>query len=177
MSSPDVPGEAHTLDTFWAEYGGAAPRPPDGPPPARRAGPGRGRLLLGSSSLLAAAACCGYLVVSGRGASDPVWQVVAGCAFAAAGATAGVLLLAPRPAAQRARPRPPQPPPLLVLHGPPPEPAGRHGGPLEDRLLELCRQDRAVFQRLLDHERSRHPCLPRADLLRLAIRHFERDHR
>jgi hypothetical protein len=104
-----------------------------------------------------------------------VWQVVAGCALAAAGVTAGVLLLAPQPA-RRARPRPPQPP-LLVLHGPPPEPAERHPGPLEDRLLELCRQDRAVFQRLLDHERSRHPCLPRADLLRLAIRHFERDHR
>jgi hypothetical protein len=46
---------------------------------------------------------------------------------------------------------------------------------LEEVLLDLCREDRALFDRLIDHERARYPHCSRAELVRLAIDHFHRD--
>jgi hypothetical protein len=171
MSRPDVPGEAHLLDGFWEEYGAAAPRPSDAPPSAGR----RTGWLLGSLGLVSAVACCGWLAASWRGASGPEWRVVAGCALVGIGGAGGVLLLARRPGEPPRPCTPGPPPPLLILHEPPPEAPDPRLRPLEDRLLHLCKQDTKLLQRLLDHERRRHPCLRRADLLRLAIRHLERD--
>jgi hypothetical protein len=41
----------------------------------------------------------------------------------------------------------------------------------------LCKEDRQLFDRLLDYERTRHPHARRAELLQLAIAHFEHDNR
>jgi hypothetical protein len=46
---------------------------------------------------------------------------------------------------------------------------------LEEVLLGLCREDRALFDRLINHERTRYPHCSRAELVRLAIDHFRRD--
>jgi hypothetical protein len=42
-------------------------------------------------------------------------------------------------------------------------------------LLDLCKQDNRLFDRLLHYEQARHRGRRRVELLRLAIEHFERD--
>lgn len=69
--------------------------------------------------------------------------------------------------------------PLRVVYEPAPpdpEPADEEERELEEELLRLCRQERAVFNRLLDHEWRRHPGSRKA-ALRLAVEHYRRDHR
>ena len=46
---------------------------------------------------------------------------------------------------------------------------------LQEKLLYLCKQDRDLFDRLLRHERDRHPGAPWPELVRLAIEHYEAD--
>jgi hypothetical protein len=60
-----------------------------------------------------------------------------------------------------------------------PLPAGTAAGeqPLEQALLGVCRGNRQLFERLLHYERSRHPYLGRAELLRRAIDRYEHDNR
>jgi hypothetical protein len=64
-----------------------------------------------------------------------------------------------------------------ILYEPPPERSGPRAARLEKKLLELCKQDGRLRDRLLGHERSLRPHLPREELLRLAIEHLEKDNR
>jgi hypothetical protein len=46
---------------------------------------------------------------------------------------------------------------------------------LEEKLLELCRGNHALFDNLLSYERRRRPAFGREELLHLAIEHIRRD--
>jgi hypothetical protein len=48
---------------------------------------------------------------------------------------------------------------------------------LEEELLALCRGNRQLLNRLVDHQRRRHPHLSRLDLLGLAIDRYKADNR
>jgi len=61
---------------------------------------------------------------------------------------------------------------MKVIYDLPPDPQNIH---LEERLLFLCKQDRRPLKRLVEYERRCQPYLTRAQLLELAIEHFERD--
>jgi hypothetical protein len=68
-------------------------------------------------------------------------------------------------------------PPMVICSEPLSQATDLEAAQLEERLLMLCKEDRQLLQRLLDHERSRQPHLRGADLLRVVIEHFERDNR
>jgi hypothetical protein len=79
-------------------------------------------------------------------------------------------------------PAPQAPPPesgprRVIYEMPVPEAVDLEAEPLAEALLALCRGQRRLFDRLLDYERGRHPYLSRAELLRLAIEHYENDNR
>jgi hypothetical protein len=63
-------------------------------------------------------------------------------------------------------------PAMQILYDLPPGPRETH---LEERLLFLCKQDERLLRRLVEYERKCQPHLTRAELLELAIEHFERD--
>jgi hypothetical protein len=65
----------------------------------------------------------------------------------------------------------------VIYEMPVPAAVDRDTEPLEEELLALCRGQRRLFDRLLDYERRRHPYLSRAELLRLAVEHYENDNR
>jgi hypothetical protein len=73
--------------------------------------------------------------------------------------------------------RPAEEMPIAVIYSPPPEVPDPRVGALEEHLLYLCRQDKQVFHRLIDHARTKNPRLKRVELLRLAIQNWERDNR
>jgi hypothetical protein len=84
---------------------------------------------------------------------------------------------APRGPAPPARPPHPASPPFAVFYDPPPERPDPQTAPLEERLMHLCKQDRRLFEHLLDDERTQNPGRRRVELLRLAIEHFQRDNK
>jgi hypothetical protein len=63
-------------------------------------------------------------------------------------------------------------PTMQIIYDLPPGPRETH---LEERLLFLCKQDERLLRRLVEYERRCQPRLTRAELLQLAIEHFERD--
>ena len=66
---------------------------------------------------------------------------------------------------------------MIYTPAPPTGPEDPHVRGLEEVLMRLCREDRAVLERLVEYERQRHPYLARAELLQLAIDHYRRDHK
>ncbi|TQV70725.1 hypothetical protein FKG94_20565 [Exilibacterium tricleocarpae] len=46
---------------------------------------------------------------------------------------------------------------------------------LERKLLKMCNGDRALLQRLLDHETKAKPGIDRLDAVRAAVRRLKRD--
>lgn len=177
MSSPP-PDDVPVLGGVWI---GPEPAPgvgPAAPHPPRRGGAAR-RVAAGAIILAGVGTAAALLVLPKP--SD----VVVGVAGGAAGlAVCGGLLLAaggrsePAPTSHPAPALRTPPPPIPVLYTPvvplwPEDPRVRE---LEGVLMRLCREDRAVFDRLVEYERERHPDLGRAELLQLAIDHYRRDH-
>lgn len=154
-------------------------------------GGGRELRAAGYFLVLAAAGGFGWLLLTHRGAADPGWEAVLLSALAGAAVGLGARLLRqshPGRGAPGRRANPPagvEPsargtaasPPLLIVYEPPSEVSEDEAAQLEETLLLLCKQDRPLFQRLLDYERRRQPDLSRAGLLREAIGRFRRDNR
>jgi hypothetical protein len=91
---------------------------------------------------------------------------------------AGICLDPHGSAPPAAPPKPPprvDPLPVVYAEFTPLVTVDRVRDPLEEQLLTMCGQDAALLERLLGHERDRHPHLSRSDLVRLAIDHFRRD--
>ena len=63
-------------------------------------------------------------------------------------------------------------PGMKVIYDLPSDPRETH---LEERLLFLCKQNPRLLERLVEYERRCQPHSTRAELLELAIEHFERD--
>ena len=125
-----------------------------------------------------------------RSIGDPLLAIFAGLAGLLPGLGAYYLLrrlarskpvarpappvLAPAPAPAEAEPpffTPQAQPEMAVIY----EPLSADPDPREVELLQLCQQDRQLFERLIEQEQATQPHLPRADLVRLAIQHFRRD--
>jgi hypothetical protein len=107
--------------------------------------------------------------------SDPVFAVVGG---AAGFATCGGIYLALSGSGRTPTPSRSAAAPIPVIYTPAPSlwPEDPRVRELEDVLLRLCLEDRAVMERLVHYERERHPELARPELLELAIQHYRRDH-
>jgi hypothetical protein len=58
-----------------------------------------------------------------------------------------------------------------------PEPALEVERQYESLLLSMARGDKALVERLVDHERTQHPFMTRAELLQSAFERWERDNR
>jgi hypothetical protein len=58
-----------------------------------------------------------------------------------------------------------------------PEPALEVERHYESLLLSMARGDKALVERLVDHERTQHPFMTRAELLQAAYERWERDNR
>src|SRR5262249_5472537 len=170
MNPSSAPGQQPISDGVWLELA-AAHRQGDA-----KAGAMANRLA--SCLVVAGVGSCGLLILLSLGLADAGWRLFALGAAALAGLV-GLALAVWRTGHKR---RPPPTPvlkdvPLCIIYDPPAEDDFTPTGPLEERLLYLCRQDRKLFGRLIEHERDRRPHLSRAEHVRLAIEHLKADNR
>jgi hypothetical protein len=187
MNTPEIPPERAVTDAVWAEIGAAHPGSitPGVPQAALSL---TTRLTLAGLALVLTAAGGGCVWLLGDDLLGPNGKVIAiGITGMVGGMASGALLagrysLAGLKGRGRSTSRPlPEPtrqgsqPPMAVIHSPPPPLLDPQTLQLEEHLLHLCKEDRRLFERLLHYERTRNPGERRAELLRLAIEHFERD--
>ncbi len=187
MEGHRVTSDGHTSDSMWAAYGKGSPGQGAKPPAAASR-------FLAPFGWLAAIGCGSFFLGAWAGSEGPSWWtgllgVLVGIGAAAAAAPVVIspsrtmrkeperssIATAVAPGSSSgatARPCP------IVYEIPESaaadDPQTRS---LEERLFGLCRGDRQLFHRLLDYERQRQPDCSRTELLRLAIAHYESDHR
>lgn len=180
MKDPQTPQERTITDAVWAEIGTSQPDLGGVSTNSAATKPWLWQVI-GGVVLLFTISCCILLLlfgerVVGRDGSLVLVGVVGGLGVAAA----VILLFARRPlfwfqGKQSPSTAASTAPHIAVIYTPAPDVPDPLTLELEERLLHLCKQDRRVFERLMSYERSRNPGCHRAELLRLAIEHFERD--
>jgi hypothetical protein len=173
MNSPQKPKAQDLADAVWAELGAVPAKD------VRKNGAAVAlatRLAWAGLVLFATTGVCVLLLVSGGN------LIVTGIAGLIGVSLAGYFLTSHHPFRGLRAWGSPQPlpdrasgPRIAVIHTPAPDPPDPETLLLEERLLELCQQDRQLFARLLHFEQTRTPGERRVELLRLAIEHFERD--
>jgi hypothetical protein len=172
--SVQQPRDRDLADAVWADFAGGKIQPPAKREPPQTARQRRLVALLIATLLGGGGSVAALSALNQLAQQQPTFleSLVAACLGAVPGVFAYLLLREPLDPRKSKRT---DGPPVAIIYSPLPAQADPQALAMEERLLHLCKQDRYLFERLLQYEAERHPTASRTEQLRQAINHFDRD--